>query len=321
MWWENQDKELKTKVKELVKKGRLDLVSGGWSAPDEAVTTYDDILDNFMIGQTFLQKEFGIHPKVSWQLDAFGVSTAYARLARDVGFDGMFFSRVDISEKKEMRKKHVTQQIWRPHEENFGKQKDILAMTIDQGATLGAYCWPAGFWADTNYMVDAPIVLNKANPNYHFDKTVSGFYYGMVKQFENEKTNHAYRLFGCDMAFVDAKINYKIMDKLIETWDSLGFNEDIEIRYSTPSRYLSAISKINKNEFKNETEVNFPVRHDDTFPYAQNPNQYWNGYYTSRPQLKSSIRKFGESLHSSLRLTSQQMLRRDRNESEIAEIL
>ena len=41
-------------VRGIVKNGQLDLVSGGWSAPDEAITTYDDILDNFMIGQRFL---------------------------------------------------------------------------------------------------------------------------------------------------------------------------------------------------------------------------------------------------------------------------
>ena len=41
---------MRTLVKNLVKEGRLDLVSGGWSAPDEATTTYDEIIDNFMAG-------------------------------------------------------------------------------------------------------------------------------------------------------------------------------------------------------------------------------------------------------------------------------
>jgi hypothetical protein len=53
-----------------------------------------------MIGHQFIQKEFDHHSKISWQVDAFGVSTGYARLARDIGFDAMFFSRVDIEEKK-----------------------------------------------------------------------------------------------------------------------------------------------------------------------------------------------------------------------------
>ena len=30
-----------------------------------------------------------------------------------------------------MRLKKEKTQVWRPHEENFGKQKDILAFTMD----------------------------------------------------------------------------------------------------------------------------------------------------------------------------------------------
>lgn len=66
MWWEKQTPELQNITRKLVKDGQLDLVSGGWSAPDEAITTYDDILDNFMIGQRFLKKEFDMTPRVSW---------------------------------------------------------------------------------------------------------------------------------------------------------------------------------------------------------------------------------------------------------------
>jgi hypothetical protein len=45
-----------------VKNGNLDLVSGGWSTPDEAITSYDNLLDNFMLGQRWLQEEFDYHP-------------------------------------------------------------------------------------------------------------------------------------------------------------------------------------------------------------------------------------------------------------------
>jgi hypothetical protein len=267
MWWERQDAAMKEKVRGLVQRGQLDLVNGGWSAPDEATTTYDQLLDNFMIAQQFLQKEFGVHPRVSWQLDAFGVSTGYARLARDVGFDAMFFSRVDIAEKLEMRAKKGKYAVWRPHEENFGQQKDILALNMDQGGVLGSYCWPAGFWADQSYKVDAPFVLNKKDPMYDLEARVRSFYEGMLQHFAMEKTIHAFRPFGCDMSHIDAKINYKISDALIETWNRLGFNETIDLIYSTPSRYVHEISKINTEEWK-KTDDHWPIRRDDTFPYA-----------------------------------------------------
>ena len=53
---------MKNDVREFIKDGRLDLVSGGWSAPDEATTTHDNLIDNLMIGQQFLMREFQIHP-------------------------------------------------------------------------------------------------------------------------------------------------------------------------------------------------------------------------------------------------------------------
>jgi len=37
-------------------------------------------------------------------MDALGVSSGYARLARDVGFDMMYYSKVNSAERKEMRK-------------------------------------------------------------------------------------------------------------------------------------------------------------------------------------------------------------------------
>ena len=55
----------------------------------------------------------------------------------------------------------------------------------------------------------------------------------------------------------------------------------------------------------------WPIRRDDTLPYAQHPNQFWNGFYTSRPQLKVSIRELSRALQSSSRIITQQVLRKD----------
>ena len=61
-WYDLQSEDVQNETKKLVKSGNLDLVSGGWSTPDEAITQYDSILDNFMMGQRFLQEEFDFHP-------------------------------------------------------------------------------------------------------------------------------------------------------------------------------------------------------------------------------------------------------------------
>jgi len=101
------------------------------SAPDEATTNADDIIDNFMRGHQFLSTELGIEdPNISWQLDSFGVSKGYARLARDIGFDAMFFSRIDAEEKLKLQKNKEKVQVWRADETNFGPKKDILSIVM-----------------------------------------------------------------------------------------------------------------------------------------------------------------------------------------------
>lgn len=105
-------------------------MNGGWSTPDEALTQYDALIDNFMIGQQWLQREFGHHSKVSWSIDALGISSGYARLARDVGFDMMVYSKVNSYEKAAMRKNKTRTQVWRPREENLGMRKDILGVAL-----------------------------------------------------------------------------------------------------------------------------------------------------------------------------------------------
>jgi len=50
LWYELQTPKMQKDVRQLVKDGRLDLVSGGWSAPDEATTQFDSLIDNWQIG-------------------------------------------------------------------------------------------------------------------------------------------------------------------------------------------------------------------------------------------------------------------------------
>ena len=50
MWWDEQTPERRESTRQLVRNGQLELINGGWSAPDEACPTYDDLLDNWMTG-------------------------------------------------------------------------------------------------------------------------------------------------------------------------------------------------------------------------------------------------------------------------------
>lgn len=80
-WYEKQTDETRDSVKMLIENGKLDLVGGAYVPPDQALNDVDAMLDNFMVGNKFLKQEFDIVPKVAWQLDDFGVSAGFTRLA------------------------------------------------------------------------------------------------------------------------------------------------------------------------------------------------------------------------------------------------
>jgi hypothetical protein len=55
-----------------------------------------DMVDQTTLGHQFILKEFGVQPKVTWQIDPFGhSSTQAALLSAGAGFEALFFGRMD----------------------------------------------------------------------------------------------------------------------------------------------------------------------------------------------------------------------------------
>ena len=84
----------------LVKEGRFEFLNGGWSSNDEACPTFEDIIDNIMIGHAFLKNEFDFVPRIAWLVDSFGHSISNARLYSEIGFDALFIARLDSQDAK-----------------------------------------------------------------------------------------------------------------------------------------------------------------------------------------------------------------------------
>lgn len=104
------------------------------------------------------------------------------------------------------------------------------------------------------------------------------------------------------MAYVDAEMNYIITDQLLSTWKELGYNDDIEIIYSTPTKYMNAMKDVNQEWVTDTPHAGWPIRRDGTFPYGSAPDVYQNGFYSDRPNQKKEVRKVSAQLHSSQRL-------------------
>ena len=54
-------------------------------------------------------------------------------------------------------------------------------------------------------------------------------------------------------------------------------NYKLKIFYSTPSLYIKDL---------HSSQISWPLKFGDFFPYASEINVYWTGYFTSKPTLK-----------------------------------
>ena len=54
--------------------------------------------------------------------------------------------------------------------------------------------------------------------------------------------------------------------------------------------------------------MQWPVRYDDMFPYADREDAYWTGYFTSRPNAKWEARYTSSNFHASSKLAAGKMI-------------
>ncbi|KAL0350287.1 UNVERIFIED_CONTAM: Alpha-mannosidase, partial [Sesamum radiatum] len=114
--------------------------------------------------------------------------------------------------------------------------------------------------------------------DFNVEVRVNDFIAAAMIQANVTRTNHIMWNMGDDFQYQYAESWFKQMDKLIHYVNKDG---RINALYSTPSMYTDA------KYAANET---WPLKLDDYFPYADSPNAYWTGFYTSRPAFKRYIR-------------------------------
>ncbi|KAK3026721.1 hypothetical protein RJ639_042174 [Escallonia herrerae] len=124
------------------------------------------------------------------------------------------------------------------------------------------------WWREQSEAVQHTIILR-----LFFDSILIG-----LVQANITRTNHVMWLMGADFKYQYAHTWFRQMDKLIHY---VNMDGRVNALYSTPSIYTDA---------KHASGESWPIKTGDFFPYADRPNGYWTGYFTSRPALKRYIR-------------------------------
>lgn len=271
-WWRDQSDTVKKLVKDLVKSGQLEFINGGMCMHDEAAPHYIDMIDQTTLGHLFLKNEFGVTPRIGWQIDPFGHSAVQAYLlGAEVGFDSLFFGRIDYQDREKRKNEKSLEVVWQGSK-SLGSSAQIFS-----GAFPKNYEPPEGFYFEVND--DSPIVQDDMNLfDYNVQDRVNDFVAAALAQSNITRTNHIMFTMGTDFKYQYAHTWFRQMDKLIHY---VNMDGRVNALYSTPSIYTDA---------KYASQESWPLKTEDFFPYADRLNAYWTGYFTSRPALKRYVR-------------------------------
>ncbi|TDH68309.1 hypothetical protein CCR75_004479 [Bremia lactucae] len=270
-WWHEQGFEVRSMVKQLVKEGRLDLtVNGGWCMHDEATPHYIAMIDQTAYGHQLLMDEFGISPRIGWQIDPFGHSaTQGSLLSQGVGFDALYFARIDYQDYANRKKNKELEFIWRPSKSR-GKASQVFT-----GEIIDHYCPPSkfDFGENANEIQD-----DAALHDYDVCDEVEDFVKNAKMRGDASKGNHVFIPMGCDFQYDNSRHWFKNMDKIIHYVNQDG---RINVLYSNLSYYT---------DLKRKEGLTWSIKTDDFLPYGSARNDYWSGFFTSRPTLKRFAR-------------------------------
>ncbi|KAG9445829.1 hypothetical protein H6P81_011957 [Aristolochia fimbriata] len=271
-WWREQSDKIQTVVKEFVSSGQLEFINGGMCMHDEAVPHYIDMIDQTTLGHRFIKQVFDQTPRVGWQIDPFGHSAVQAYLlGAEVGFDSLFFARIDYQDRAKRKELKSLEVVW------HGSKTLRSSSQIFTGVFPVHYEPPSGFSFEINDV--SPVVQDdELLFDYNVEERVNDFVAAAQLQANVTRTNHIMWTMGTDFRYQYANSWFRQMDKLIHYVNKDG---RINALYSTPSIYTDA---------KHATNESWPLKTDDYFPYADHPNAYWTGYFTSRPAFKGYVR-------------------------------
>lgn len=126
-WWQELHPDTQARVRLLVQQGQLEFTNGGIVQHDEATSHYSGMIDQMTLGMRFLQQEFGVSPKVAWQLDGFGHSRTEALLKSMGGFEALFFGRSDWVDMAQRTAQRNLELVWRGSK-HYGSETDLLVL-------------------------------------------------------------------------------------------------------------------------------------------------------------------------------------------------
>ena len=211
------------------------------------------MIDQTTLGHRFLNEEFGYRPTVGWQIDPFGHSNTHAWLSSAVGFDGLFFGRIDYQDRSQRFKDKSMEMIWK------GSNSCPDEMVFTGVFSDGNYQAPPGLCFDTTcpYCQNDPVIDDPSLSTYNLDRKVNDLIAFIEAERLITRGNNIMLKLGADFVYDNAHSWFKSMDKLMK---KVNKDKRFNIFYSDPTTYMHAKAA--------EMNVIWPEKVDDFFPYS-----------------------------------------------------
>uniref|UniRef100_A0A7N0ZZ82 Alpha-mannosidase n=1 Tax=Kalanchoe fedtschenkoi TaxID=63787 RepID=A0A7N0ZZ82_KALFE len=313
-WWRDATDAKKEALISLVQNGQLEIVGGGWVMNDEANSHYYAIIEQITEGNMWLNDTIGVVPKNSWAIDPFGYSPTMAYLLRRMGFENMLIQRTHYELKKELAKKKKLEYVWR-QSWDADETTDIFVhmmpfYSYDIPHTCGpepAICCQFDFARMRGFMYE--LCPWHVDPVETTQDNVQERALLLLDQYRKKstlyRTNTLLIPLGDDFRYIsideaEAQFrNYQLLFDHINSNPSLN----AEAKFGTLDDYFRTLreeaDRVNYSltgETGSDQIAGFPSLSGDFFTYADRQQDYWSGYYVSRPFFKAVDRVLEQTL-------------------------
>jgi hypothetical protein len=211
-WFDRLGADQRQRVRELLRSGRLEIVGGGWVQHDEANPDLFAILNQNWVGHQYLQRNFGVQPRIAWQIDPFGHSSVTPSVFKKMGYEALVINRIHHRIKAGLKQDANMEFVWNGTE--FGCHDGCSLFTH---VLHTHYSAPRGFdWEEGAEVIQTSRLEFRAREFVNI----------MLERAKAYKTTHLLVPFGDDFKFQNAEKQFTNMEMLIGNFDFFFFIRD-----------------------------------------------------------------------------------------------
>ncbi|XP_050222863.1 alpha-mannosidase 2 [Mercurialis annua] len=313
-WWRDATEEKRESFTNLVKNGQLEIVGGGWVMNDEANSHYFAIIEQIAEGNMWLNDTIGFIPKNSWAIDPFGYSPTMAYLLRRMGFENMLIQRTHYEVKKELARHKNLEYIWRQSWDAEESTDIFVHMMPFYSYDIPHTCGPEpsiccqfdfarvhGFYYELCPWGEHPVETSQENVQERAEKLLGQY----KKKSTLYRTNTLLVPLGDDFRYLsveEAEAQFRNYQMLFDYINSTP-NLNAEAKFGTLEDYFQTLrEEADRLNYSLPGEIGsgqiggFPSLSGDFFTYSDRQQDYWSGYYVSRPFFKAVDRVLEQTL-------------------------